>query len=222
VIYVAQKRAATEFTAHLCLPPPEFNGRVQTETPQRAGRRPFMEKLLLEACLEAMQTGAVVAIQDMGARRPHLLDNGNGFTRRHRHRDRPRQSSPARDRHDAYEIMLTSRRSYAPGRRKRREQKSWPSFKKVGLDAVVVGHVTEGGIARINNDGRVAAEKFPRIRSPKKARISSPHRRTCATRRNGERLVRVCSAKARISLRNFLKLLASPAIAIQALDHRAV
>src|SRR5271167_2845646 len=28
---------------------------------------PFMEKLLLEACLEAMQTGAVVAIQDMGA-----------------------------------------------------------------------------------------------------------------------------------------------------------
>ena len=28
---------------------------------------PFMEKLLLEACLEAMQTGAVVGIQDMGA-----------------------------------------------------------------------------------------------------------------------------------------------------------
>src|SRR5204863_6396400 len=28
---------------------------------------PFMEKLLLEACLEAMRTGAVVGIQDMGA-----------------------------------------------------------------------------------------------------------------------------------------------------------
>ena len=28
---------------------------------------PFLEKLLLEACLEAMQTGAVVGIQDMGA-----------------------------------------------------------------------------------------------------------------------------------------------------------
>ena len=28
---------------------------------------PFMEKLLLEACLEAMQTGAIVGIQDMGA-----------------------------------------------------------------------------------------------------------------------------------------------------------
>ena len=28
---------------------------------------PFLEKLLLEACLEAMQTGAIVAIQDMGA-----------------------------------------------------------------------------------------------------------------------------------------------------------
>ena len=28
---------------------------------------PFLEKLLLEACLEAMQTGAIVGIQDMGA-----------------------------------------------------------------------------------------------------------------------------------------------------------
>jgi len=28
---------------------------------------PFMEKLLLEACLEAMATGAVLGIQDMGA-----------------------------------------------------------------------------------------------------------------------------------------------------------
>ena len=28
---------------------------------------PFMEKLLLEACLEAMKTGAIVGIQDMGA-----------------------------------------------------------------------------------------------------------------------------------------------------------
>ena len=28
---------------------------------------PFLEKLLLEACIEAMKTGAIVAIQDMGA-----------------------------------------------------------------------------------------------------------------------------------------------------------
>src|SRR5207302_3292344 len=28
---------------------------------------PFAEKLLIEACLEAMKTGAIVAIQDMGA-----------------------------------------------------------------------------------------------------------------------------------------------------------
>ena len=34
-----------------------------------AGRRedPFAEKLLLEACLELMRSGAVIAIQDMGA-----------------------------------------------------------------------------------------------------------------------------------------------------------
>src|SRR5258708_12175788 len=41
---------------------------------------------------------------------------------------------------------------------KGREREVLDVFKKWGLDAVVVGQVTEGGIARINNNGRVAAE----------------------------------------------------------------
>ncbi len=49
---------------------------------------PFMEKLLLEACLEAMQTGAVVGIQDMGAAGLDLLHVRDGRARRHRRGNR--------------------------------------------------------------------------------------------------------------------------------------
>src|SRR6266702_754635 len=45
----------------------EFTEESQQKRPNVQVGDPFMEKLLLEACLEAMQTGAVVAIQDMGA-----------------------------------------------------------------------------------------------------------------------------------------------------------
>src|ERR1700732_2763711 len=45
----------------------EFSEESQQKRPNVQVGDPFMEKLLLEACLEAMQTGAVVAIQDMGA-----------------------------------------------------------------------------------------------------------------------------------------------------------
>jgi len=41
--------------------------KIQTEAPNVQVGDPFLEKLLLEACLEAMQTGAIVGIQDMGA-----------------------------------------------------------------------------------------------------------------------------------------------------------
>ena len=45
---------------------------------------PFTEKLLLEACLEVMATGAVVGIQDMGAAGPGLLHLGDAGAQRHR------------------------------------------------------------------------------------------------------------------------------------------
>jgi phosphoribosylformylglycinamidine synthase len=45
----------------------EFKEGSEQKRPNVQMGDPFMEKLLLEACLEAMQTGAVVGIQDMGA-----------------------------------------------------------------------------------------------------------------------------------------------------------
>src|SRR5262249_43772523 len=44
-----------------------FEADVETKRPAVQVGDPFTEKLLLEACLELMQTGAVIAIQDMGA-----------------------------------------------------------------------------------------------------------------------------------------------------------
>ncbi|MHB1865855.1 MAG: AIR synthase related protein, partial [Candidatus Saccharimonadales bacterium] len=45
----------------------EFHEGSDQKRPNVQMGDPFMEKLLLEACLEAMQTGAIVGIQDMGA-----------------------------------------------------------------------------------------------------------------------------------------------------------
>ena len=45
----------------------EFKEGSEQKRPNVQVGDPFMEKLLLEACLEAMQTGAIVGIQDMGA-----------------------------------------------------------------------------------------------------------------------------------------------------------
>src|ERR1019366_1161021 len=45
----------------------EFSEGSEAKRPNVQVGDPFMEKLLLEACLEAMQTGAIVGIQDMGA-----------------------------------------------------------------------------------------------------------------------------------------------------------
>src|SRR5260370_1623947 len=58
-----------------------------------------------------------------------------------------------------YEIMLSeSQERMLLVAEKGREHEVLSVFKKWGLDAVVVGQVTEGGIARINNNGRIAAE----------------------------------------------------------------
>src|SRR2546422_6241829 len=45
----------------------EFGAGSEEQRPTVQVGDPFMEKVLLEACLEALQTGAVVGIQDMGA-----------------------------------------------------------------------------------------------------------------------------------------------------------
>ncbi len=67
VIYVGAKTGRDGIHGASLLASAEFTEESQQKRPNVQVGDPFVEKLLLEACLEAMKTGAVVAIQDMGA-----------------------------------------------------------------------------------------------------------------------------------------------------------
>ena len=120
---------------------------------------PFMEKLLLEACLEAMKTGAIVGIQDMGA--AGLTSSscemgsraGTGI-------DMDLDLVPQRERGmTAYEMMLSeSQERMLLVAEKGREDEVYPVFKKWGLDAVQIGIVTDDGMLRVKHKGEVVAE----------------------------------------------------------------
>lgn len=106
---------------------------------------PFQEKLLLEACIEAMATGAVVGIQDMGAAGMtsstyEMADRaGTGVVI---HLDRV----PQRESHmNPYEIMLSeSQERMLVVVEKGRENEVLSVFQRWELDAVQIGTVVEG------------------------------------------------------------------------------
>src|SRR6266567_4003309 len=67
VIYVGAKTGRDGIHGASLLASAEFTEESKQKRPNVQVGDPFAEKLLIEACLEAMRTGAIVAIQDMGA-----------------------------------------------------------------------------------------------------------------------------------------------------------
>ena len=120
---------------------------------------PFLEKLLLEACLEAMQTGAIVGIQDMGAAGLTCSTcemGGRGGVGIEIELDRVPQRETGMT---AYEIMLSeSQERMLLVAQKGREDEVFRVFEKWGLDAVEVGKVTAGNKLRVRHHGEVMAE----------------------------------------------------------------
>jgi phosphoribosylformylglycinamidine synthase II len=120
---------------------------------------PFMEKLLLEACLEAMHKGLIVGIQDMGAAGLTCSSCEMGAragTGIELELDKVPQRESAMT---AYEIMLSeSQERMLLVADKTREREVAAVFHKWGLDAVTVGHVTNDGLLRIRHHGEVVAE----------------------------------------------------------------
>jgi phosphoribosylformylglycinamidine synthase subunit PurL len=120
---------------------------------------PFMEKLLLEACLEAMHTGAVVGIQDMGAAGLTCSTCEMG-SRAETGIEIDLSLVPQRETGmTPYEIMLSESQERmllvaAAGR----EEEVFEVFRKWGLDAVTIGQVTEDGMLRVKDHGKVVAE----------------------------------------------------------------
>ncbi len=137
----------------------EFHEGTEAKRPNVQVGDPFMEKLLLEACLEAMQTGAIVGIQDMGAagltcstcemgaRGCVGLDVELDFV--------PQRETGM----TAYEIMLSeSQERMLLVAEKGREDEVLRVFAKWGLDAVIVGTVEPEPRLRIRHHGELVAD----------------------------------------------------------------
>jgi phosphoribosylformylglycinamidine synthase len=137
----------------------EFTEESQQKRPNVQVGDPFMEKLLLEACLEAMQTGAIVGIQDMGA--AGLTSSscemsgraGTGI-------EIDMQYVPQRETGmTPYEIMLSeSQERMLLVAEAGREHEVFSVFKKWGLDAVTIGSVTSTGRMIVKDRGEVVAD----------------------------------------------------------------
>ena len=137
----------------------EFHEGTEAKRPNVQVGDPFMEKLLLEACLEAMQTGAIVGIQDMGAAGLTCSTcemgarGGVGL-------DVELDLVPQRETGmTAYEIMLSeSQERMLLVAIKGREDEVLRVFAKWGLDAVIVGTVEPQPRLRIRHHGVLMAD----------------------------------------------------------------
>jgi phosphoribosylformylglycinamidine synthase subunit PurL len=120
---------------------------------------PFMEKLLLEACIEAMHKGLIVGIQDMGAAGLTCSSCEMG-ARAGTGIELDLDTVPQRETNmTAYEIMLSeSQERMLLVADKAKEKDVVAVFHKWGLDAVTVGRVTDDGVLRVRQHGKVVAE----------------------------------------------------------------
>ncbi len=137
----------------------EFSEASEAKRPNVQVGDPFLEKLLLEACLEAMHTGAIVGIQDMGAAGLTCSTcemGGRGGVGIEIELDRVPQRETGMT---PYEIMLSeSQERMLLVAQKGREQEVFRVFEKWGLDAVEVGKVTTDNKLRVLEHGKVVAE----------------------------------------------------------------
>jgi phosphoribosylformylglycinamidine synthase len=128
----------------------EFGRSTVEKRPNTQIGDPFKEKLLLEACLELMQTDALVGIQDMGA--AGLTSSafemagraGSGVVLE---LDR----TPVRESGlTPYEIMLSeSQERMLLVAKKGREREVQAIVQKWDIDAAIIGHVTDDGLVRL-------------------------------------------------------------------------
>ncbi|MFD2045194.1 phosphoribosylformylglycinamidine synthase subunit PurL [Ornithinibacillus salinisoli] len=120
---------------------------------------PFMEKLLIEACLEVIHSDALVGMQDMGA--AGLTSSASEMaSKAGTGMEMNLDLVPQREQHmNAYELMLSeSQERMLMVVKKGREQEIIDVFEKYGLQAVAVGHVVEEKVFRLKQHGEVQAE----------------------------------------------------------------
>src|SRR5213080_4494628 len=137
----------------------EFSEASEAKRPNVQVGDPFLEKLLLEACLEAMQTGAIIGIQDMGAAGLTCSTcemGARGGVGLEIEMDFVPQRETGMT---AYEIMLSeSQERMLLVAERGREHEVFRVFEKWGLDAVTIGHVINEPRMRVLEHGNVVAD----------------------------------------------------------------
>jgi phosphoribosylformylglycinamidine synthase len=137
----------------------EFDEEALEKRPTVQVGDPFLEKLLLEACLEAMRSGAVAGIQDMGA--AGLTSSscemaaraGTGI-------ELDLSLVPQREEGmTAYEMLLSeSQERMLIVAHSGREREIVDIFRKWDLDAVVIGRVREGNRMQVLHNQQMVAD----------------------------------------------------------------
>lgn len=129
------------------------------ERPAVQAGDPFLEKILMEACLELVHSDALIGIQDMGAAgltsssAEMASKAGSGI-------EMNLDLVPQREAGmTAYEMMLSeSQERMLIVIKKGREQEMIDLFAKYDLEAVVVGKVTDDKMLRLLHHGNIVAE----------------------------------------------------------------
>src|SRR5687767_9215157 len=137
----------------------EFDDKSAEKRPAVQVGDPFMEKLLLEACLEVMRSDALVGIQDMGAAgltssSCEMGSRGGAGVEIDVSLVPQRESGMT-----PYEIMLSeSQERMLLVAKRGREAEVERIFEKWDLHAVRIGEVTTDGRLRVRNRGEVVAD----------------------------------------------------------------
>ncbi|MFT8307114.1 phosphoribosylformylglycinamidine synthase subunit PurL [Acetobacter malorum] len=137
----------------------EFDENAMAKRPTVQVGDPFIEKLLIEACLELMATDAIVAIQDMGA--AGLTSSavemaGKGGVGIELDLDAVPQREPNMT---AYEMMLSeSQERMLMVLKPDRTEVARKIFEKWELDFAIIGHLTETGHIVVKHKGQVEAD----------------------------------------------------------------
>jgi phosphoribosylformylglycinamidine synthase subunit PurL len=159
VLYVGSATGRDGIHGASLLASAEFDAESASKRPTVQVGDPFTEKLLIEACLEAMKTGAIVAIQDMGAAGLTSSSSemaGRGGLGIQLDLDRVPLREPGLT---PYEILLSeSQERMLLVAERGREGELAAIFEKWDLHAVTVGRITDDGRWRAVYRGRVVAD----------------------------------------------------------------
>ncbi len=137
----------------------EFDEEALEKRPTVQVGDPFLEKLLLEACLEAMRSGAVAGIQDMGAA-GLTCSTCEMAARAETGIEIDLSLVPQRETGmTAYEMLLSeSQERMLIVAHKGREREVIEIFAKWDLDAVIIGEVRDDGRMRVRHNGEVVCD----------------------------------------------------------------